>query len=237
MWTERIGKALLLMTSVVWLGGCDEEAVLSDVVAKADHIRLVPPSTLYGPGAFVAKRGYDPWILKPETVRLDDLCLKKYSTDLYPSPPRDSGTSNYAIGSNFAGSFTLDLPTVKKVFGLDFGGKGVKHVIVGFSNPKIFKYSEQDLREIRKATTRGCIEIINEYVDRKNAYQVRSVLQANVTLDFVLETGASAGGKLEAIRKMAEIDLKVDDLSDHLHSEGVALVYGVDLERITTRIR
>jgi hypothetical protein len=229
------GLAAVAMT----MTGCviSDEADLQKIINNYGFSRNIPASTLYGPGAFVARERYDPKeSLPPKSAQLTSLCIPRYSIDLYPEKPQESPLESFALNSAIGGSFTLGAPVLKSLFKLNATAKAARTVTASISDSKVFAFSDEDFLRIRKLLGPECRSIINENAGKKNAYQVRRVLQATLKLKVDLDAKISANAKAIVVKELASAGFELDPLSSTVEVTGKALYYGVLIVPIDSRV-
>jgi hypothetical protein len=238
--TLRQGMLLSTLCGVVFaLAGCQvsNEADLQRLINEYGFSRNVPASTLYGPGALVARERYDPKeSLPPKSVQLADLCIHRYSVDLYASKPNESPLESIALGSKIGGSFTVSAPALKGLFNLSVTSKLARTVTATISDTKVYQFSEEDLQDIRKLLGPTCRSIVNDNLAKKNAYQVVRVLQATLDLKVDLDTSISASAKAKVVKELLDVGFTLDPDSNTVAVKGRALYYGIVVEPLSGRV-
>ena len=221
------------------LSGCgpQDDAGLERIINQYGFSRNTPASLLYGPGQLVAREQYDPNEQgPPRTVRLTDLCIRKYSVGLYRELPSESPSESMAVGSQIGGSFSLSAPALKNLLNLGITAKAARNATATISDVKVYAFSQEDLLAIRQILGPNCRSIVNENLAKKNAYQVIKVLQATVDLNVSLSVSASATLKAQVVKELLNAGFSVEPAADTLSVKGTALYYGIGLVPLEGRV-
>lgn len=223
----------------VGLAGCNvsSEADLQRIINDYGFSRNIPASTLYSPGALVAREQYDPTEkLPPKAVRLTDLCIRRYSLDRYDVKPSESPLESLALASQIGGSFTLGAPALKGLFKLNLTAKAARTVTATISETKVYAFSAEDRLAIRKLLGPDCRTIVNENVAKKNAYQVVRVLQATLDLKVDLNAKVDASAKAKVVKELLDVGFTVEPASETISVKGKALYYGIVVEPLANPV-
>ncbi|MGF9764652.1 hypothetical protein AAII07_57200 [Microvirga sp. 0TCS3.31] len=222
---KRIVAVSLL---AVGLAACNHtiQANPNTVLERYGYLQQVPPVAEHGPGTLVWRRT----IPQPPTryASLGYICRPEFTADA--GAPISSPTERSAIGRELNASFNLTGAEVAS-FGIGAAAQYVNKVTLSFENVEVQEYPLETLARIRSSLGPECKRILREQIRKDNAYQVVSVIKADVTYNVEFKSGASLSAKAEAL---TAIGAKLG--FDAARSDGTAgkgLYYGVALESQT----
>ncbi|WP_332686277.1 hypothetical protein [Bosea sp. (in: a-proteobacteria)] len=227
-------RLALCLLATFPLAACqDEDRQIESIIARYGFSRNVPPSTLHGPGALVARENYDPSDKNPRSVQLTSLCTSRYSVDLYNFKPTLSDTESRDVASQLGGSFNIEAPALKSLFNLQATARAARSAVVTVADAKIYTYAQDELAEIRALLRPVCREIVMTNIGQSNAHQVLKVLEATVELKISFDVAASASIKAKAVNELVKAGFEIAPSSDSVTTRGKALYYGVGLIPVT----
>jgi hypothetical protein len=215
------------------IAGC--QATGGDVehfVVKAGFVYNNPPTTLYGPGALVFRRNYDPKQAKFTSVQLGALCEPRFYLDKYEVRPSESPTLDTDLKNKIGGSFKVGFDALSALLGVQLSPEAMREAQISVKHARVLAYSDEALGDIRDLITPKCAGIVNKNIGLGNAYQVDRVLEASIDYTLTFNVKATASANLNVISRKVDGTIQlVDDNTAKI--TGNALYYGIGLRPVS----
>lgn len=207
------------------MAGCHGtiDANPNSVLQKYGYLQQTPPVAQHGPGSLVWRRS-----IPQEATRyasLGYICDPSYTVDL--DPPIASPTESSTISRDLNAGFDLTGAEIAN-FGIGVSAQYVQKITLSFANVEVQQYPLETLSKIRSSLGPECKRILKRQIAKDNAYQVVSVIKADVTYNIEFKAGVSVSAKEEALTAIgAKFGLDIDQSQGTI---GQGLYYGVSLE-------
>jgi hypothetical protein len=247
-------KTALLVAAVAsgFLSGCYQAGQAVDIeqlIHQQKFTEIVPPTTAYKPGNFVARTNYDPKDVNANTVTLTYLCDPRdlfANFDIQP-PLEDAGESvNF---HNLQGVKVSVKPGWLKFVNLGITAGYAKEVKLTFQNVRVLQYPGDDLDmirdKIRRQQPHWCLDRVNRNISNAdhplNAFQISQSLEATVDYDIVFKENLGADAELSIIKELKASSL--GSISGNInfesgaHISGSAIIYGLRWEQLTEPLK
>lgn len=208
------------------LGACVNRTVEANpksVLAEYGYQQQHPPVTTHGPGTLVHKIKTS--IKDPAFVSLAYICNEDATRSSVPISI--SPTQSSTIAQKLNADFSLSGAEIAN-FGIGSSAKYVKNITLRFDNVEIQEYSTQALAEILETADKGCRTSLRRKIKIKNAYQVSSVIKADLSYNIEFDSEISAKAQEEAL---TQIGMQIGvNINQYKGTVGKGLYYGVYLE-------
>ncbi|MEH2513612.1 hypothetical protein V1291_004966 [Nitrobacteraceae bacterium AZCC 1564] len=196
------------------------------LVREQDHIVIEPSSNVYKPGAFVARRLYDPNEAVVSTTKLSFLCTPEYSTDKI-----DAQAIRVSIASSLFGTIVLDKDTVSRKLQMPRTADFAESVSVRILDQAMVQYSDQHLKEIKDNLGPVCKSSLQAGIAAQNAYQITSVYEARVQYEVRFRPTQTEQAKSDIRKELRRLGTSILEWDSEV-VRGEVSVYGIAWRKI-----